>query len=63
MQPASVTPDPAAELRDRLAAQRASGQAPDPAAGAAGSETLEQRRARIHAEAQEAIEAMKELSP
>jgi hypothetical protein len=55
--------DPAAELRLRLAAQRSA----DPAAAEEAAtppegETLEERRARIHAKAQEAIDAMREPS-
>lgn len=56
--------DPAAELRLRLEAQRASDPAAAEEAAAAPSEgeTLEERRARIHAKAQQAIDAMREPS-
>ncbi len=55
--------DPAAALRLRLAAQRAENPVAGEAAPAAPvGETLEQRRARIHAEAQRAIDAMRESS-
>ncbi len=52
--------DPATALRQRLAAQRADGASgPEETAEPAG-ETLEERRARIHEQAQQAIDAMKE---
>ena len=54
-------PDPAEELRRRLAETRedepAATEAPEPA------ETLEERRARVHAKAQEAMDAMREDAP
>ena len=49
--------DPAEELRRRLAEARETDPAPEPAAAAA-DETLEERRARVHAKAREAIDAM-----
>lgn len=60
--------DPAAALRLRLAAQRAESPLVDeiPSTDAADEqredETLEERRARIHAKAQQAIDAMREPS-
>jgi hypothetical protein len=63
--PASQAPpfaaDPAEELRRKLSETRATTAeptgAPEPAPPA---ETLEERRSRVHAKAQEAIEAMQE---
>jgi hypothetical protein len=54
--------DPAEELRRRLSATRqsdptATGEEPS-AAAAKPTETIDERRARVHAKAQEAIEAM-----
>ncbi len=46
--------DPAGELRQRLAEQRAT----DPDAAAVPGESLDERRARIHAKAREAIDSM-----
>lgn len=54
----SAHDDPAEELRARLAAQRAGG--PGSNGESKPPETLEERRARIHARAQEAIDAMRE---
>jgi hypothetical protein len=53
--------DPAAELRRKLAAARETGTDEPTAAepdGEQGGETLEERRARIHAKARAAIDAM-----
>ena len=54
--------DPAEELRRKLTATRATPDEPsesrDTAQPAAPAETLEERRSRVHAKAQEAIEAM-----
>lgn len=47
--------DPAEELRRRLAEARGAEQEP---AAAPAEETLEERRARVHAKAREAIDAM-----
>ena len=57
--------DPAEELRRRLAEQRTAGPRSDPSPQAAAAadvaeETLDERRARIHAKAQEAIASMRE---
>lgn len=48
--------DPAAELRSKLAEQRDD----PPAASDEPEETLEERRARVHGKAQDAIDAMRE---
>jgi len=51
--------DPAEELRRRLAEAREAGAEPAPGPAAAPvEETLEERRARVHAKAREAIDAM-----
>ncbi|MSO96321.1 MAG: hypothetical protein EXQ81_11130 [Thermoleophilia bacterium] len=50
--------DPAEELRRKLAAQR-----PPEAEAAVASETLEERRARVHAKAREAMGAMNDDEP
>jgi hypothetical protein len=73
---AGTTPvaDPAEELREKLAEQRRQGSdagdeeivAPEPEpepAGPADTVDLEERRARVHARAQEAIELMSDGSP
>jgi hypothetical protein len=53
--------DPAEELRRKLSETRATSDEPAGAAEPApGAETLEERRSRVHAKAQEAIEAMQE---
>ncbi len=62
--PTVATADPAEELRRKLAGQRQ----PEPEAEAgAGAErvaqTLEERRARVHAKAREAIDAMDDDGP
>lgn len=59
---ASEADDPAAALRLRLAAQRAESPADEAAPAPPEGETLEERRARIHAKAQQAIDAMREPS-
>ena len=54
-QPAEVAAaDPAEELRRKLADQRPT----EPVADAPPTETLDERRARVHAKAREAIDAM-----
>jgi hypothetical protein len=67
--------DPAEELRERLAEQRrqegpaadeeivAPEPDPEPAGPAADTVDLEERRARVHARAQEAIELMSDVAP
>lgn len=59
-EPERPEPDPAEELRRRLAETRVQeddeGTRPDEAPPA--TETLDERRARVHAKAQEAIDAM-----
>lgn len=55
--------DPAEELRRRLSAQReATPTPPEPDTAEAEELTLEERRARVHAKAHEAIDSMRELS-
>ena len=51
--------DPAEQLRRTLAARRGDEAPAEPSAGEP-AETLEQRRARVHAKAQEAIDTMRE---
>lgn len=58
-EPASVA-DPAEELRQRLAAQRTSDTTPTGETESATGETLDERRARVHAKAQQAIDSMRE---
>jgi len=63
--PPVVEPDPAGELRRRLDETREETAAsyehePEPAAAEAPTETLDERRARVHTKAQEAIEAMQD---
>ncbi len=53
--PANTADDPAEELRRKLADQRRPEPEVEPAAA---PETLEERRARVHAKAREAIDAM-----
>jgi hypothetical protein len=61
---AAPASDPAEELRRKLSATRATPDEPpdsqDIAPPAAPDETLEERRSRVHAKAQEAIEAMQD---
>lgn len=62
---AEPTGDPAVELRRKLAETRTSTE-PDADAGSSVDETddaLDDRRARVHAQAREAIDAMAEDSP
>jgi hypothetical protein len=65
--PVGGPPDPADALRQKLSASRAepTTSAADAAAplDASSAETLDERRARIHAKAQEAIESMQGLEP
>jgi hypothetical protein len=63
---AETAADPAEELRRRLAAQRGS----EPASGVEGDhdvptadESLDERRARVHAKAREAMDAMRDEGP
>jgi hypothetical protein len=62
--PSSTQADPAEALRHKLSETRATddtataGQ--EPISSAEPTETLDERRARVHAKAQEAIEAMQE---
>ena len=57
--PPAPETDPAVELRQKLAASR-DGPADETLAGVA-TESLEERRARVHAKAQEAMDAMEAL--
>ena len=58
---AAIDPDadPAEELRRTLAAKRQ----PEAAAEPEAAETLEERRARVHAKAREAMDAMNDEGP
>lgn len=58
--PAPPVPDPAEELRRKLAETREQ-PAEAPAEAAAPTETIDERRARVHAKAQEALDAMEAL--
>lgn len=58
--PAAATADPAEELRRTLAAKR---QPEQDVERAQVDETLEERRARVHAKAREAIDAMDDDGP
>lgn len=64
---ATAAADPAEELRRRLAAQRRSepGSEGDgePEAPPGANETLDERRARVHAKAREAMDAMRDEGP
>jgi hypothetical protein len=55
--------DPAAELRRRLAEAREAGPEPPAAPAGAAEETLDERRARVHAQARQAIDAMADDGP
>ena len=62
--PVAGSPDPADALRQKLSASRADSSAsPAAATDASPAETLDERRARIHAKAQEAIESTQGLEP
>lgn len=54
-------PDPADELRRKLAETRAQPAEATVEAPAAGEEAIDVRRARVHAKAQEALDAMEAL--
>jgi hypothetical protein len=58
--PEAATADPAEELRDKLAEQRQAEPAVEPPPV---SETLEERRARVHTKAREAIDSMHDEGP
>jgi hypothetical protein len=63
-QPVEPQPDPVDELRRKLDEQRAAEQvAEEQPAPADDEETLEQRRARVHGKAQEAMDAMRTEDP
>ena len=59
----ALEPDPADALRQKLSETRATPDAPAEPPTAEPAETIEERRARVHAKAQEAIEAMQESPP
>jgi hypothetical protein len=60
--PASPAEDPAEELRRKLAESRdADAPAAEPTRPSERNESLEERRARVHAKAQEALSAMGDL--
>ena len=61
--PVAGPPDPADALRQKLSASRAEPHAAPAAPDASATETLDERRARIHAKAQETIESMQGLEP
>ena len=62
--PPGHEPDPADELRRKLSETRGTATAeaapPEPAPAPEPQETLDERRSRVHAKAQEAIEAMQD---
>jgi hypothetical protein len=58
--PLAPETDPAVELRQKLAASRDDSPADETLAGVA-TESLQERRARVHAKAQEAMDAMDAL--
>ena len=57
--PPTAEPDPAEALRRKLAETRDDAE-PEPPAGKAAAETIDERRARVHAKAQETIDSMRE---
>jgi hypothetical protein len=59
-EPAVVEPDPADELRRKLAETREETPAAAPVDDAEAAESLQERRARVHAKAQQATDAMRE---
>jgi hypothetical protein len=60
--PRSTSPDPAEELRRKLDESRdADAPAAEPTESSERNESLEERRARVHAKAQEALSAMDDL--
>lgn len=61
--PTAPAPDPAEELRRRLAAARETEPAGEGAPEAEADLSLDERRARVHEKAQEAIDAMREDGP
>ena len=56
----AVAQDPAEELRRKLSETREAAVPTEPAGPSEPTETLEDRRSRVHAKAQEAIEAMQD---
>lgn len=60
--PVAPAQDPAEELRRKLAESREAGApAAEPTESSERNESLEERRARVHAKAQEALSAMDDL--
>jgi hypothetical protein len=59
----ALEPDPADALRQKLSETRATPDAPAEPRAMEPPETIEERRARVHAKAKEAIEAMQETPP
>lgn len=55
--PEAVEPDPAEELRQKLAETRPDPE-PEPADDESSSQTIDERRADVHAKAREAIDSM-----
>ena len=59
----AVAQDPAEELRRKLSETREAAGANDEAGAPEPTETLDERRSRVHAKAQEAIESMQDEPP
>ena len=59
--PALPPADPAVELRRKLAESRAADAPAEPTRPSERNESLEQRRAHVHAKAQEVLSAMDEI--
>jgi hypothetical protein len=59
-EPAAGAGDPADELRRKLSETREEAEATESPGTAGPTETLDERRSRVHAKAQEAIEAMQD---
>jgi hypothetical protein len=59
-EPQAVAQDPAEELRRKLSETREAAGATEPSGPPEPTETLEDRRSRVHAKAQEAIDAMQD---
>ena len=57
--PPAAKPDPAEALRRKLAETQTDAE-PEPPAGDAAAETIDERRAGVHAKAQETIDSMHE---
>ncbi len=59
-EPQAVAQDPAEELRRKLSETREAAGANEPSGPPEPTESLEERRSRVHAKAQEAIDAMQD---